>query len=83
MSTESIRDAIQAASEYLAQNPEDARATDSAATATVRDGLVVHVSGPNGASLTTDMVSVRRRNGHRAIAGLAPPGSGGQPVSRR
>ena len=56
MSTESIRDAIQSASEYLTRNPEDARATDSAATATVRDGLVVHVSGPNGASLTTDMV---------------------------
>ena len=56
MSAEAIRTAIQAATGYLSQHPEEARATDSAATATIVDGLVVKVSGPNGATLTTDMV---------------------------
>ena len=56
MSTDAIRSAIEAASDYLMEHPEEAKATDSAATATVLDGLVVQVSGPNGASLTTDMV---------------------------
>jgi uncharacterized OsmC-like protein len=51
-----IRTAIQAASEYLAQHPEEARSTDSAATATLIDGLVVRVTGPTGATITTDMV---------------------------
>ena len=56
MSTDAIRSAIEAASDYLTQHPEEARATDSAATARVVGGLVVQVSGPNGVSLTTDMV---------------------------
>ena len=56
MPTDSIRSAIEAASDYLAQHPEEAQATDSAATATVLDGLVVRVTGPGGATLTTDMV---------------------------
>jgi len=56
MSTEAIRSAIEAASGYLTEHPEEALATDSAATATVLDGLVVQVTGSNGASLTTDMV---------------------------
>jgi uncharacterized OsmC-like protein len=56
MSTDAIRSAIEAASDYLSKHPEEARATDSAATATVLDGLVVQVSGPGGVTLTTDMV---------------------------
>ncbi len=56
MADEAIRTAIQAATEYLSQHAEEARSTDSAATATIVDGLVVKVSGPNGATLTTDMV---------------------------
>ena len=56
MAGESIRSAIQAASDYLAQHPDEARSTDSAATATVVEGLVVRVTGPGGASITTDMV---------------------------
>lgn len=56
MADTSIRDAIRAATEYLTANPHDARSTDSAATATVVDGLVMNVTGPNGESMTTDMV---------------------------
>jgi uncharacterized OsmC-like protein len=56
MSTERIRQAIEAATTYLAANPDDARATDSAATATVVDGLIMRVTGPGDLSLTTDMV---------------------------
>lgn len=56
MSTERIRQAIDGATDYLRANPDDARSTDSVATATVVDGLVVRVSGPSGESITTDMV---------------------------
>jgi uncharacterized OsmC-like protein len=51
-----IRQAIGAARAFLTDNPDQARSTDSAATATVVDGLVVRVTGPGGATLTTDMV---------------------------
>ncbi len=37
--------------------PGEARYRDSAATAVVEDGLRVRVDGPDGASVTTDMVS--------------------------
>ncbi len=56
MGAAEIRNAIAAASEHLAAHPQDALSTDSAATATVVDGLVVRVTGPGGATLTTDMV---------------------------
>ena len=56
MSAETIRQAILAASDYLGQHPDDARATDSAATASLVDGLIVRVTGPDGATITTDMV---------------------------
>jgi hypothetical protein len=70
MAADAIRTAIQAASEYLAQHPEQARSTDSAAAANLVDGLVVRVTGPNGATITTDG-SVGRRQGDRAVARLA------------
>lgn len=54
--TEAIRSAIRAASAYLTDHPEEARSTDSAAVATLADGLVVRVTGPGGATVTTDMV---------------------------
>ncbi len=56
MGAAEIRDAIEHARTYLTANPDEARSTDSAATATVVEGLVVRVSGPGGAVLTTDMV---------------------------
>jgi uncharacterized OsmC-like protein len=56
MAADEIRNAIQSASDYLTEHPDEARYTDSAATATLAGGLVVHVAGPNGAILRTDMV---------------------------
>jgi uncharacterized OsmC-like protein len=56
MGTDSIRQAIESATDYLSQQPEDARSTDSPAVATLVDGLVVRVTGPDGATVTTDMV---------------------------
>lgn len=56
MGTDDIRQAIEAATTYLTANPDAARSTDSIAVATVVDGLVVRVTGPDGASITTDMV---------------------------
>ena len=56
MGAEGIKQAIETATEYLRQHPDDARSTDSAATASLVDGLVVRVTGPGGASITTDMV---------------------------
>lgn len=56
MGAEVVRGAIEAAVGYLSQHPEDARSTDSAAAASLVDGLVVRVTGPGGASITTDMV---------------------------
>ncbi|HEX2766049.1 MAG TPA: OsmC family protein [Candidatus Limnocylindria bacterium] len=53
--TEAIRAAIESASTYLREHPDDARYTDSAAVARLEDGLRVTVSGPNGESLVTDM----------------------------
>jgi len=56
MGQSAIREAIKGASEFLTQHPNEARSTDSAASATVVDGLVVRVTGPGGESFTTDMV---------------------------
>ena len=56
MGSSEIRAAIEAAREYLTANPGAARSTDSVATASVVDGLVMKVTGPRGESITTDMV---------------------------
>src|SRR5919108_172136 len=56
MAAEQIRNAIRAASEYLARNPDEAHSTDSPAKANLVDGLIVRVTGPNGETITTDMV---------------------------
>jgi uncharacterized OsmC-like protein len=57
MSQEEIKQAIDAAVDYLTQNPQDAAYTDSYATARLTDlaGLSVSVEGPNGAQIQTDM----------------------------
>ena len=56
MGDDRIRQAIEAATGFLQENPDAARSTDSAASASLVDGLVVRVTGPHGESLTTDMV---------------------------
>ena len=43
---ESIRSAIQGASAYLTDHPDEAAYTDSVATASLRGGLLVTVTGP-------------------------------------
>lgn len=57
MGSEKIATAVAGAREYLSAHPDEARYRDSAATAVVEDGLRVRVDGPDGASVTTDMVS--------------------------
>jgi uncharacterized OsmC-like protein len=51
----SIAEAVQRASAYLTEHPEEARYRDSAARAALASGLVVNVTGPGGETLTTDM----------------------------
>ena len=53
--TDAIRAAIEGASAYLSEHPDEARYTDSLATATVVDGLRIRVAGPTGETLETDM----------------------------
>jgi uncharacterized OsmC-like protein len=53
--TEAIRSAMEAASKFLAEHADEARYTDSLATARVESGLRVRVTGPNDEVLETDM----------------------------
>ena len=53
--TDAIRTAIERASAYLTEHPDDGRYTDSLATARVVDGLRISVIGPKGELLETDM----------------------------
>lgn len=55
--TDRIRTALKAASSYLGDHPEEARYTDSVATATLAGGLRVEMRGPSGESLASDMPS--------------------------
>ena len=57
MGQEEIKQALDAAIDYLTTHPDDAKYTDSPATASLSDvgGLKVDVTGPNDASMTTDM----------------------------
>src|SRR3989304_2856850 len=67
-----IQEAIKTASDYLARHPEQARSTDSAAVATLVDGLVVRVAGPAGGATP--------REGVGAAGGPPPaPSRGGPP----
>jgi uncharacterized OsmC-like protein len=52
-----IDEAISRAREYLTAHPEEAQYRDGAATASIEDGLRVRVTGADGASLVTDMVT--------------------------
>jgi len=51
----SIGEAISKAREYLRRRPDEARYTDTPATASVERGLRCRVIGPNGAILYSDM----------------------------
>jgi uncharacterized OsmC-like protein len=53
--TDAIRAAVEGAGSYLTEHPDEARYTDSLATARVQSGLRVRVDGPNGEVLETDM----------------------------
>ena len=55
MTTEDIRTALQNAVAYLSAKPDEARYTDSAATAVIENGLTCRVRGPNGEETVTDM----------------------------
>lgn len=57
-----IGESIEKAVEYLTENPDAARYTDSVARATLGDSLRVVVEGPDGERLETDMT--------RGIGGL-------------
>jgi len=52
-----IKEALTGAIEYLTANPAEARSRDGVATATLRSGLVVDVTGHAGEAATTDMVA--------------------------
>ncbi len=52
-----VKESIEKAVHYLTENPSDARATDSLATAKLGESLRVQVEGPSGESLVTDMVT--------------------------
>ena len=53
----SIRDAVERASAYLTEHPDEARYRDSAATARLVAGLRTEVTGPGDERLETDMPS--------------------------
>ena len=51
----SIADAVERASAYLTEHPDEARYRDSFARARLEGGLVVSVTGPGGEAIRTDM----------------------------
>jgi uncharacterized OsmC-like protein len=57
MGSVTIRQALAEATTYLSANPAEARYRDSAARATLRDGLIVDVAGGAGETVTTDMAT--------------------------
>jgi uncharacterized OsmC-like protein len=55
MDPEGIRRSIESAVAYLTEHPDEAAYTDSAAVARIDAGLRVRITGPNQASVVTDM----------------------------
>jgi uncharacterized OsmC-like protein len=55
MTAEDIRAKLEAAGAYLTEHPDEARYTDSVATARVVEGLRVRAEGPGGMVVETDM----------------------------
>ena len=67
--TDAIRSAIEGAGTYLREHPDEARYTDSLATARIEDGLRIRVEGPGGESLVTDMPAAVGGGGAAASPG--------------
>ena len=57
MSTTQIREAVEAASKVLSEQPEKARGETTPAVAVVEDGLKCRVTGPSGETVHTDMAA--------------------------
>jgi uncharacterized OsmC-like protein len=57
MSSETIREAVKNAIGYLTEHPDEAKSTDSFATATIEGGLRCKVVGAGGTPIYTDMVT--------------------------
>ncbi|TMK80757.1 MAG: OsmC family protein [Actinobacteria bacterium] len=55
MDSEGIRRSIESAVAYVTEHPEEAAYTDSAAVARIDAGLLCRITGPNEASVVTDM----------------------------
>ncbi len=55
MTNAGIREAVSGAIAYLTEHPAEARYIDSEASAVLTGGLAVTVTGPDGASIQTDM----------------------------
>jgi hypothetical protein len=52
---------IESARQYLVDHPDEARYTDTAASAVIEGGLRCRVDDPNGATVYTDMPNRGRR----------------------
>jgi len=50
-----IRESVELARKYLGEHPEEARYTDSKATARLQAGLAIKVDAADGSSIATDM----------------------------
>ena len=50
-----VKESIEGAIAYLSEHPDEARYTDSPATASLEEDLRAQVAGPDDASVTTDM----------------------------
>ena len=57
MSIENVRESIEGAIQYLDQHPDEARYTDTAATAEIEDTLRCHAIAPDGTAVRSDMPS--------------------------
>jgi uncharacterized OsmC-like protein len=55
MSDQSIREALENLVKTIRENPEKAHSKNTAATATLREGLKFQVTGPRGEKVETDM----------------------------
>ncbi len=55
MAREEIRQSIEGAIEYLKEHPDEARYTDSLATAAIENDLRCRVEDPDGRAIVTDM----------------------------